>query len=186
MSNEKDDTIKKYDNRGNVIYIKYHNGLEEWAKYDENNNCIYYKDYNKVECWHEYDENNNNIHSKNSNGFEVWKEYDENGNCIHSKNSNGYEEWFEYNKHNDIIKHTDSNYNEELYDKNGNLIYFINIKAKTEYDEYYNNPMPTNNNNTKYELTEEEYKEYIILKTYFEKLQKAVNDITKELYSDIQ
>lgn len=123
MSNKKDNKIKKYDERGNLIYMKWPNGLEEWVEYDENNNRIHYK------------------------------------------TSRGQE---------------------KLYDKNRNLIHLIDRKAGTDtlYDEYGNVSKITsiNNNDTKYELTEEEYKEYIILKTYFEKLSNTIKDIEKELY----
>ena len=91
-----------------------------------------------------------------------------NNNLIHHKDSDGYEFWKEYDENNNLIHSKDSDGCEKWYGPNGDEI----------------NPIETKS--VKYELTEEEYKEYIILKTYFEKLQKAVNDITKELYSDIQ
>ncbi len=51
--------IKKYDNRGNIIYHKFSNGLEFWYGYDENNNHIYFKSSNGYEYWYKYDKNRN-------------------------------------------------------------------------------------------------------------------------------
>ena len=59
MSNKE---IKKYDDKGNLIYCKYPtSGCESIYKYDENNNLIYWKHANEDEFWREYDENSNEI-----------------------------------------------------------------------------------------------------------------------------
>ncbi len=48
--------IKKYDDRGNLIYFNNSNGFEYWQKYDENNNIIYWKDCLGHEFWNKFDE----------------------------------------------------------------------------------------------------------------------------------
>ena len=50
--------IKKYDERGNIIYFKGLSGFENWKKFDERHRIIYYKNSNGVEYWSKYDENN--------------------------------------------------------------------------------------------------------------------------------
>ena len=77
--------IKKYDDKGNLIYKKYSNSHEYWYKYDENNNCVYYKNSlgSGYENWQKYDENNNIIHYKSSNGTESWCKYDKKGRTIY-------------------------------------------------------------------------------------------------------
>ena len=67
---------REYDDRGNMIYIKYSIGSESWYKYDENNNIIHFKSSTGNEYWSKYDENNNEIYCKNSNGSESWWKYD--------------------------------------------------------------------------------------------------------------
>ncbi len=67
----------KYDDRENIIYLKYIDGFERWFEYNENNNIIYYKNSRDYEYRHEYDENNNLIYSKNSSGVEKYYKYDE-------------------------------------------------------------------------------------------------------------
>ena len=47
--------IKKYDDRGNLIYQKYSGGYESWSRYDENNNLIYFKNVNNDEFWYKWD-----------------------------------------------------------------------------------------------------------------------------------
>ncbi len=74
--------IKKYDNRGNLIYIKYSDGDEYWYEYDENSRLIYSKSSNGNECRYKYDENNNLIYYKNSDGYERWLKYNKNNRRI--------------------------------------------------------------------------------------------------------
>ncbi len=74
--------IKKYDERGNLIYHKYSSGFEYWFKYDENNNQIYWKRSDGWEELYKYNENNNLIYYKDIIGFEYWYKYDENGEKI--------------------------------------------------------------------------------------------------------
>ena len=62
--------MKKYDEKGNLIYNK-QNEFEEWWVYDENNNCINYKNSGGFEEEYEYDINNNMIHSKDYTGLEI-------------------------------------------------------------------------------------------------------------------
>jgi len=69
-----------YDERGNVIHIKYSDGFEEWYEYDEKGNIIHYKNSYGSEEWYEYDEKGNRIYGKYSDGYEEW--YDEEGNVI--------------------------------------------------------------------------------------------------------
>ncbi len=52
MSNKE---IKKYDDRGNLIYWRWSSGYESWKKYDENNSYIYFKNSKGSEYWYKYD-----------------------------------------------------------------------------------------------------------------------------------
>ncbi len=82
--------IKKYDERGNIIYIKWSgifDSVESWRVYDENNNVIYYKRSGCDKSWNE-----------------SWSEYDGNRNQIHYRNDKGYEKWWKYNKNDDRIE----------------------------------------------------------------------------------
>ena len=85
---------------------------KEIKKYDEKNNLIYIKYYYGFECWYKYDKNNNVIYYKNSNGYECWQEFDENNNLIYSKDTDGLEKWFKYIKNNNRIKITEQEYKE--------------------------------------------------------------------------
>ena len=42
----------KYDENGNIIYIRNFIGDESWWDYDENNNEIHYKDSHGHESWY--------------------------------------------------------------------------------------------------------------------------------------
>ena len=79
-------TLKEYDEKGNLIHYRDSNGYEEWREYDENNNPIHFRNSTGFEWWSEYDENNNVIHYRNSDGYEAWYEYDEKGNRRNSDN----------------------------------------------------------------------------------------------------
>lgn len=96
------DERHKYDERGNKIYMKGGDGVENWYEYDEHGNLIHEKNSSGKETWHEYDEKGNLTHKKFSNGektWEIWYENDENGNLIHMKSSTGSdEEWYEYDE----------------------------------------------------------------------------------------
>jgi hypothetical protein len=78
--------IKKYNSKGNLIYLKNSDGDEYW-----------------------YDDMGKYIHSKSPCGYEEWYGYDNNGNCIYFKNSTGYEEWYEYDKHHYNFFYLDTN-----------------------------------------------------------------------------
>ena len=68
---------EKYDDRGNLVYIRYSDGHEQWYKYDRDNNQIHCKTSNGYESWQEYDKNNNEIYFKNTIGEEYWFKYEE-------------------------------------------------------------------------------------------------------------
>ena len=91
-------SIKKYDKRGNLIYVKKNIfGHKCWYKYDKNDNKIYTKLSNGYECWKKYDKNNNMIYYK-WREQEEWHKYDENNNEIYRKVNDGTEFYFEYYK----------------------------------------------------------------------------------------
>ncbi len=96
MSNKE---IKEYDDRENLVYIKYPNGNEYWWEYDENNNLIYSKKNIDLGFWEE---------------FEYWREYDENNNEIHYRDSERIEYWYKWNKNKKIII-TEKEYKEIQY-----------------------------------------------------------------------
>jgi len=83
----------EYDEKGNMIHLKYSSGYEE--RYDDKGNEIHCKDSSGYEIWQEYDEKGNMIHCKNSDGLEIWYEYDEKGNMIHWKDSDEFEAWYD-------------------------------------------------------------------------------------------
>ena len=101
----------KFDNRGNLLYMKFSNGFESWSEYDERNNCIHYKHSTGFETWNKYDEKNNCVYRKYADGYECWKKYDARNKCIHFKDSTGFEVWNEYNESGELINHKDSNSN---------------------------------------------------------------------------
>ena len=78
----KENSVKKYDSRGNIIYEEGCYGFRHWYRYDKYNNRIYFKETkafnNKYEfrCWYYYDGYNNLIHFKSSNGYKHWYKYD--------------------------------------------------------------------------------------------------------------
>lgn len=92
--------IKKYDERGNLIYMKVPTEEELWYKYDERGNEVYRKYSNGCEMRFEYDDRNNEIHFKKSNGdkclYECWREFDKNNNMIYFKNGDGWESFNKY------------------------------------------------------------------------------------------
>ena len=50
-------TDKRYDYRGNLIYIKSsYFGYEAWREYDENDRLIHYKNTFDKEGWYKYNE----------------------------------------------------------------------------------------------------------------------------------
>ncbi len=74
---------KRYDERGNLIYLKCADGLESW---------------------HSYDERNREIFMKRSDGYESRKVYNEKSNLIHIKtNQLGNENiWYKIEKNKEI------------------------------------------------------------------------------------
>ena len=106
----------KFDENGNLVYIRY--GDRRWKKYkyDKNGNVIYYEDsggyWEKVE----YDENGNKVYYKNSNGFWAKREFDERGALIYFEDSGGH--WWK-----------------RKFDNDGNEIYY---EDNTGYQRYQN------------------------------------------------
>jgi YD repeat-containing protein len=96
-------TIKEYDNNGNLIHFRNSDGYEFWREYDTNGNEIHSRDSDGYEDWREYDTNGKCIHYRDSNGYEWWREYDEHGKEIHSRDSDGYEVWCEYDDNGKLI-----------------------------------------------------------------------------------
>ena len=137
---QKENKVREYNKRGNLIYSKNSYGFEWWRKYDKNDNLIHYKDSDGFESQNEYDENGNCIHTKHSNGYEYWKDYDENSRCIHHKDSSGYEEWDEFDNQGKHIHHKNS-YGYEWwrkYDSNGKLIHYKDSSGDCIFYEYDN------------------------------------------------
>ena len=46
----------KYDDKGNIIYIGYEDGYEQWYEYNERGNETHYKTSTGFERWREYNE----------------------------------------------------------------------------------------------------------------------------------
>ena len=107
-----DKEIKKFDNRGNEIYIKTidEDGYDEcWFEYDENNNIVYFKNSYGDEEWSIYNKNNSLVNIVYSDGEQIWYEYGKN-NTIHTKSSNGKECWCKCNKNGEQIEITKKEY----------------------------------------------------------------------------
>ena len=68
--------IRKYDEKGNLIYKRYSDGYEICYEYNKDNKQIHYKTSSGFESWSEYDINNNLVYSKNNEGSECWSKYD--------------------------------------------------------------------------------------------------------------
>ena len=92
-----DKGIKKYDEKGNLIYEKNFN-YEIWYKYDDRNNNIYYRQLNNFgtyyEEWRKYDEDNNEIYYRDTRYFleGSWHKYGENGEYIKEITEKEYKE----------------------------------------------------------------------------------------------
>lgn len=92
--NIKDSTefpIRKYDERGNLVYVRDSMG-EVWNKYDKNNHEIYSK----------FDEGDGVV-------CESWRKYDTNGKLVYYKDTYGYKTWYEYKK-NTLTKQLEKDY----------------------------------------------------------------------------
>ena len=129
LSHLNNKVIKRYDERGNLIYQKFLNGGEYWKEYDKNNNLKYVKWGGDLdwEEWYEYSKNRKVVYHKgrmNKINYvsERWQEYDKNDNRIHYKHSDGDERWYEYYKGHKI----------EITEKEFEYIQY-NIKIR-EYD----------------------------------------------------
>jgi hypothetical protein len=79
----------KFDKKGNIIYIKFRNGLWEKRRFDKNDNEIYFE--SSWGYWRKtkYDKNNNKIYKEKSNGDWERFKFDKNNNQIYYENSNG-------------------------------------------------------------------------------------------------
>ena len=94
-----ENSVKKYDSRGNIIYEECSDGFKHWCRYDKYNNRIYFKetkafnDKFEFRCWYDYDKYNNLVHFKSSWGFEHWYKYD-----YHKKRIRITEQEFEKNR----------------------------------------------------------------------------------------
>ncbi len=128
--------IKRYDDRGNLIYYKNLAGYESWREYDENDNLIYYKGLNDFEEWAIYNKQNKKINSVNYRGAEKWYEYDEKNREIHYKNSEGVERWYKYNKNNILVYHKNPN-GSEIWSKYDNEFKERIKITKKEYKNLY-------------------------------------------------
>jgi YD repeat-containing protein len=88
--------IKKYDDKGNMIYVKYPNGNEYHYKYDDKGNKIYEKYPSGDEYHRKYDDKGNMIYVKDPSGDEYHRKYDDKGNKIYVKYPNGDEYHYKY------------------------------------------------------------------------------------------
>jgi len=118
---------------------KYHKFNTDEIKFNDKGNLIYLKDSIGDYGEYEYDENNNKINYKHSNGYWIKYRYDSNSNLIYSENCDRFWLKCEYDKHNNLIYFEDSDrfWSKHKYDKNNNLIYSENSYGywkKIEYD----------------------------------------------------
>lgn len=131
--------VRKYDDRGNLIYNENSSDWKEWYKYDANNNSTYFKQVHfdvttcEVTTVYDYDENGNKTHERISNGFEKWFEYDWRNNVIHERHSNGMEVWRNYDVQNNLIYEKKSNGFEKWFEYE-----YDDKNRKTHFIEYTN------------------------------------------------
>ena len=71
--------MKKYDENGTLIYQS-GKGWKVWYDYDAKGNLIHLKWSDGIEHWYDYDADGNLIHLKWSDGDEHW--CDDNGNVV--------------------------------------------------------------------------------------------------------
>lgn len=93
---DNEETIIKYDDKGNEIYAKNWNiktkdiWYERFTEYDNNSNLIHFNDIaNNNEYFRKYDENNRCILTSYPNGEYIKFEYDSKGNLIKDIDDNG-------------------------------------------------------------------------------------------------
>lgn len=72
--------IKKYDDKGHLIYYEKYNGYWKKYRYDVCGNEVFFENSNSYWIKSEYNEKNQIIHSENSKGFWRFYMYDKYGN----------------------------------------------------------------------------------------------------------
>ena len=84
--------VKKYNDRGNLIYPKDIDGNEKWYSYHISGTVpmIHSRNKSGSEEWYRYDKKDRKIYYKNVFGDEIWYEYDENGNQYYKRKGNEY------------------------------------------------------------------------------------------------
>lgn len=61
-----DGVEKWYDNKGNLIHVKYNEDEEYWRTFNDNGNLIHYRDNHGYQQWCVYDENNKFVSFRDS------------------------------------------------------------------------------------------------------------------------
>ena len=90
---------------------------KEIKKYDDRGNLIYYKCLDGLESWHKYDDENREIYCKRSDGYEFQKEYNKKSNLVYYKsNQLGNEEiWYKIDEYGEEIRITKKRFEEIEY-----------------------------------------------------------------------
>lgn len=120
---------KEYDNRGNIIHIKWNFGYEVWYEYDDKDRIIHDKNSNGRDRRYEYNDLNKIVHIITTD-FEAWIEYHEIFNEeIHYRQSNGFESWTEYNDEGIKVYYKDNTGVEREYNDSGTLVMYKNPRG---------------------------------------------------------
>lgn len=148
--------IKKFNNDGNLLYIKYENDVNdkekfktlylEYYDYDENGNNIYVIYNGEYQVWKKYDKNNRITEIQSSyNNIETYIEkiYYKSDKEIYSIDSKGNIKITKYNENNDMIYYYETNSKEiiidYIYDKNIKIAKYNNgVIEITLYNDYNN------------------------------------------------
>lgn len=157
--------IKKFNNDGNLLYIKYENDVNDKEKFK----TLYLEYY-------DYDENGNNTYAIYNGEYQVWKKYDKNNRITEIQSSyNNIETYIEkiYYKSDKKLYSIDSKGNMKItkYNENNDMIYYYETNSKEIIIDYIydKNIKIAKYNNGVIEITlYNDYKnELYIIKLYF-------------------
>lgn len=101
--------IKKYDERGNLIYHKDDLGIEMWHEYDKNGNETYYKRHTPLSDSKDfirrisYDKNGNRVAYVDSDGHKIIYRYTENNKLAYKCDNSGHQNFYYYDDQGELI-----------------------------------------------------------------------------------
>ena len=131
------ESIKKYNENGQLVYRKDSDGFQIWVEYDEKGREIYNRKEIDHKSWVKFNGNhpNTEYEYRKMNGFEERFTYNEQGLLSYSKTTNGLEKWYKYNEKGLLISetHSDGYCHHIEYDERGrNISSIISRVDKSE------------------------------------------------------